>query len=200
MTVPFTYPARPHARRHGPTGYADYTSYRPWLRDEFAFRCVYCLRREAWGRVFGEFAIDHFLPVKFRPDRATDYTNLLYACGPCNLKKGERFVADPLTHLLSDRLQVADDGRVTGLSRECRQIVEVMQLGSPELVEFRAMWIDILRLATAANPLLYRRILGFPDDLPDLVTLQPPGGNTLPQGVEESFLRQRERGELPDIY
>jgi hypothetical protein len=28
----FTYPADPHLRRHGPTGYADYESYRPWLR------------------------------------------------------------------------------------------------------------------------------------------------------------------------
>jgi hypothetical protein len=33
----FTYPAEPHRRRHGPQGYADAASYRPWLRDEFAF-------------------------------------------------------------------------------------------------------------------------------------------------------------------
>ncbi len=37
---PFIYPARPHTRRHGPQGYAGYASYRPWLRDEFSFRCV----------------------------------------------------------------------------------------------------------------------------------------------------------------
>ena len=46
----FRYPAVPHARRHGPRGYADAESYRPWLRDEFTFRCVYCLFREQWGR------------------------------------------------------------------------------------------------------------------------------------------------------
>jgi len=56
--------------------------------------------------VFGQFAIDHFQPVKHRPARAKDYSNLLYVCGPCNLMKGERFVADPLTHLLSDQLLV----------------------------------------------------------------------------------------------
>jgi hypothetical protein len=78
VTAPFTYPDRPHGRRHGPVGYADYTSYRPWLRDEFAFRCVYCLRRETMGQHFGEFAVDHFLPVKHRPDLTTVYTNLLY--------------------------------------------------------------------------------------------------------------------------
>jgi hypothetical protein len=37
MTAPFTYPATPEGRRRGPGGYADYESYRPWLRDEFAF-------------------------------------------------------------------------------------------------------------------------------------------------------------------
>ncbi len=47
MTTPFRYPDGPHQRRHGPRGYASYESYRPWLRDEFAFRCVYCLTREA---------------------------------------------------------------------------------------------------------------------------------------------------------
>ena len=45
----FTYPVEPHLRRHGPQGYADVVSDRPWLRDEFAFRCVYCLLREQWG-------------------------------------------------------------------------------------------------------------------------------------------------------
>ena len=123
MTAPFVYPAVPHVRRHGPRGYAEFASYRPFLRDDFAVRCVYCLRREAWGRVFGEFAIDHFVPVKYRPDRASDYTNLLYVCGPCNLKKGQRFIADPLAHLLSDRLLVRSNGTVEARTRECRQIV-----------------------------------------------------------------------------
>ena len=46
MNSPFEYPSSPHRRRHGPLGYADYASFRPWLRDEFSFRCVYCLLRE----------------------------------------------------------------------------------------------------------------------------------------------------------
>jgi hypothetical protein len=57
--TPFTYPAVPHIRRHGPQGYAHYSSYRPWLRDEFRFRCVYRLLREQWGRVAGIFDLDH---------------------------------------------------------------------------------------------------------------------------------------------
>jgi hypothetical protein len=56
----FDYPPGPHVRRHGPRGYADLESFRPWLRDEFDFRCVYCLLREQWGRTRGTFELDYF--------------------------------------------------------------------------------------------------------------------------------------------
>ena len=48
MSSPFTYPVTPHVRRHGPSGYANHAEFRQWLRDEFAFSCVYCLLREVW--------------------------------------------------------------------------------------------------------------------------------------------------------
>ena len=35
----FEYPSELHVRRHGPRGYRDYRSYKPWLRDEFDFCC-----------------------------------------------------------------------------------------------------------------------------------------------------------------
>ena len=34
------YPTNGHERLHGPSGYVDYKSFKPWLRDEFRFRCV----------------------------------------------------------------------------------------------------------------------------------------------------------------
>jgi hypothetical protein len=43
-------------------------SYRPWLRDEFTFRCVYCLLRKQWGRVTGEFDVEHFRPLANSPE------------------------------------------------------------------------------------------------------------------------------------
>jgi hypothetical protein len=73
----FTYPADPHVRRHGPQGYASIGSYRPWLRDEFSFRCVYCLLREQWSLLPGMFDIDHFRPVVHHADLALTYDNLL---------------------------------------------------------------------------------------------------------------------------
>ena len=63
---PFVYPAQPHRRRHGPRGYAGYESYRDWLRDEFSFRCVYCLNHEQWVIAKGAFAIDHFETKLFK--------------------------------------------------------------------------------------------------------------------------------------
>ena len=90
MMFPFEYPSEPHQRRHGPKGYADAASYSPWLRDEFSFRCVYCLKRETWTIRKGEFVVENtgkidsfpfllfpvaakqFRPAKIGPSRSTD--------------------------------------------------------------------------------------------------------------------------------
>ena len=74
----FTYPAEPHVRRHGPQRYADAASYRPWLRDEFAFRCVYCLRRERWEASGHEaFGVDHLIPRSVHSAGICDYDNMV---------------------------------------------------------------------------------------------------------------------------
>src|SRR5262245_20836359 len=91
-TLAFRYRSQPFVRRHGPRGYSDYRSFRPWLRDEFSFRCVYCLIREQWGRVTGEFELDHFIPQALNPDYAFEYDNLFYACRVCNSRKGKRLL------------------------------------------------------------------------------------------------------------
>ena len=118
MTIPFDYPSAMSVRRHGPAGYAHYTGYRPWLRDEFFFRCVYCLLREQWGRVRGMFEIDHFLPVANRLDLAAEYDNLLYACSTCNLAKRGLAIPDPLTVLSSTNVQVSEDGNLHTLNAD----------------------------------------------------------------------------------
>ena len=53
----FDYPDQRNEQRHGPSGYASYEPCRPWLRDEFDFRCVYCLKRETWGQVTGDVLV-----------------------------------------------------------------------------------------------------------------------------------------------
>src|SRR5947209_15212441 len=61
--IPFDYPDVATDRKHGPAGYNDYQAYKPWLRDEFKFRCVYCLVRERWfPSGAASFGVDHFIP------------------------------------------------------------------------------------------------------------------------------------------
>jgi len=200
MTASFIYPPVAHVRRHGPGGYADYASYRPWLRDEFSFRCVYCLLREQWGRVRGVYDIDHFLAVVIDAAAALDYENLLYACATCNAVKGKRRLPNPLTVLTSANVYVSEDGVLHARSAEAARLVERLGLNSDQSVEFRLLWIGIVALAAKRNPELYRRLMGFPKDLPDLHKLKPPGGNSRPEGVAASFCSRKQRGELPDTY
>ena len=200
MTPPFSYPAAPHERRHGPRGYADYSRFRPWLRDEFSFRCVYCLRRERWDPARGTFNVDHFLPVAHHPARFTDYFNLLYACATCNFAKGARRLPDPLSVLTSSAVRVEPDGTIhADAGSEAAALIELLALDSEEFTKFRKLWIDIVTLAQK-EPELYQRVMGYPDDLPNLRRCRPPNGNTRPDGVEQSAYARRERGDLPHTY
>jgi hypothetical protein len=200
MTGPFVYPASPHQRRHGPRGYADYASYRPWLRDEFAFRCVYCLVREQWGQIPGAFDIDHFLAAAHHPELSTTYENLVYSCAGCNAAKGELTTPDPCRALVHPAVQVKVDGSITATTREGRRLIRLLGLDSPVYVEVRSLWLNVIALAARHDKALFRRLMGFPVDLPDLRLLRPPGGNQRPEGIEASHLCRRERGELPDVY
>lgn len=198
MTAPFVYPEAPLVRRHGPQGYADYASFRDWLRDEFAFRCVYCLHRERW--VPGGFHIDHFAPVALHPELTTRYDNLLFCCASCNLGKRDAVIPDPSQMLLHTTTAVQPDGTVVGGTREANAIIEHLGLNDPYYVEFRRVWVRIVQTIAASNPSVLPEILGFPANLPDLSRLRPQGGNLKPDGIEQSYFRLRERGELPDTY
>jgi HNH endonuclease len=198
--MPFNYPAEPHRRRHGPAGYFTLESFRPWLRDEFAYRCVYCLRREQWEPGRARFEIDHWASVRDTPELARVYDNLLYTCDVCNSVKGARNLPDPCTALLAENLNLDVDGRITGHTDDARWIIRILGLDDAEFVAFRARWIKIVALAKVHDPDLYRQLLGYPDDLPNLSLLRPPGGNTRPEGIVASCHEQRARGELPATY
>jgi hypothetical protein len=66
-------------RRIPPRRYADYTSYRPLLRQDFKFRCAYCLRHEFFLGGEPGCCIDHHRPVDGphgRPDLIVEYETL----------------------------------------------------------------------------------------------------------------------------
>jgi hypothetical protein len=193
--TPFDYPVSPHVRRHGPRGYKRPESFRPWLRDEFGFRCVYCLDRETWHVSTGHWAVEHFLPVVQYPQHELSYDNLQYVCISCNLTKGKRLVPDPLVALLRDTVVCDDTGQIAGRTPAAVKLIEMMQLDSEECRSFRRRWFRVLRLLPKRDLDLYQELLGWPANLPDLSLLRPPQGNTR-EGVHLSYYARRERGEL----
>jgi len=195
----FDYPSSRTTRRHGPAGYLTSEAYRPWLRDEFTFRCVYCLKRETWGQVTGDFELDHFHPQSIAPHLALDYFNLVYACRRCNSVKSDQSVANPLTHLSSERIAVAIDGELVTEDAESQRLILQLDLNSPKLKEWRVMWMRIVALAAEQDLALYSQLTGFPSDLPNVARLRPPN-NSRPEGADESWFAKRESGELPDVY
>ena len=189
LPEPFAFPAVPHARRHGPRGYRDYRDYKPWLRDEFAFRCAYCLQRESfYPDGSASFSVEHLVPVALRPDLTLVYENLFYACVRCNsFKRDEPLPLDPTRDAMADHLKVEKSGRVSFLSPTGRGFVRLLGLNRPTAMAGRRAR-HLLIEAARANPddpsirELLSHTFGYPADLPDLSVLRPPRRQLPPRG------------------
>jgi hypothetical protein len=204
---PFAYPRDPQVRRHGPAGYENYGDYKPWLRDEFTFRCVYCLERETWyPNRAASFSADHFVPVVLDPDRERDYSNLVYACTRCNsVKQALIALLDPTVVALGDHVRVVASGAIEALTPQGQQLIDLFHLDKPPAVEVREEYLLLLRAKKEQpdNPTihaLFLRKFGYPTDLPDLRKLRPPGGNAKKGSEDNCHHARRERGELPEYY
>lgn len=198
---PFAYPMRPHVRRHGPQGYSKHGEYRNWLRDEFAFRCVYCLRRETWATMPRDFEIDHILPMSRRKDLRLDYDNLCYACAECNGTKLAQIIPNPDSVAYGECLAVdangmihAKDGSLKGL-----EIIEALDLNAEKYIAMRR---KILATISESKPgtLTMKWCLGYPNELPDLSKEREPKPNKRPHGIHESHFARKQRDELPEYY
>jgi hypothetical protein len=197
--VIFDYPHPQETRRHGPANYAACDSYRPWLRDEFDFRCVYCLKRETWGQVTSEFELDHFEPQSLNPKLRLDYLNLVYACRRCNAVKLDQSVADPFLLLRRTFVTTLPDGSLRPEDGDTQRLIRQLDLNSPRLKSWRVMWMRIVALARERDKGLYSRLVGLPEDLPNLSKMRPPL-NTRKEGLEHSWFARRQRGDLPAEY
>ena len=199
MAGPYEYPKTPHVRRHGPDGYTDYRRFRPWLRDEFWFRCVLCLHRERWPTT-SEFEVDHLIPVSERPDLECCYGNLLYVCRRCNNLKTDCRIPDPCVVAYGNCLRVHTDGSIEALNRDGHMLIRILRLDRPDRVQQRRKILDIIFGAeNLEDKTRLREWLGFPDGLEDLGRLKP-ARNGRPEGIRESAFARRECGTLPDLY
>jgi hypothetical protein len=202
----FEYPPGPPSRRHGPRGYLDYQSYKPWLRDEFTFRCVYCLWREAWeGDGHHAFGVDHVQPQSDGPVVDLAYEDLVYACNTCNSTRRDVPLPVNLRQETPGRhLRMLTDGTIEARTAAGQELIELCRLNRPLLVAARHRILTLITvLQPSQNPEAHRvlrELFGFPPNLPNLAVLRPPGGNTRPDGIVQSYSAQRSRGELPEIY
>jgi hypothetical protein len=199
---PFAYPTGIHVRRHGPAGWRDYSRYRSWLRDEFCFRCVYCLNRERWMDTRRGYQIDHFVPQKLRPELKAGYDNLLYLCAACNNLKGASLLPDPCATALAECLRFHDDGSVEPIAADAataERLIEVLELDHPELIEYRRSKIGAIKSHSIHNGQLYLQEMGLPTNLPDLA-IDPPPRNSRPAGVGQSWFALKCAGSPVLVY
>lgn len=200
---PFSYPLAPHVRRHGPGGWADYRRYRPWLRDEFMFRCVYCLEREVWRDMRTAMHIDHFEAQVIRPDLNSEYSNLLYLCPACNSLKRSLSLTDPCEIAIGSCLRVLSDGRIEAINddEQGTLLIEILALDDPLAIRRRRIIIETVLSLAETNWPLFVEWMRFPSDLPDLTERRNiPPKNSKPEGVGDSYAERYRRGELPEFY
>ena len=206
---PFAYPIVPHTPSHGPAGYADAASYKPWLRDDFAFRCAYCLMRERWDPSpsgHAGFGVDHVQARAVAGELVADYANLVYACNMCNSMKGTApLPLQPRSAAFGLHVRVGPDGAIEALTEPGQAFLELFGLDSPGRDSLRFDKLVILR-SKQTHPddadidHIFRRAFGYPDDLPDLSVLRPPGGNAVAGSEERSHFARWSRGELEAVY
>lgn len=147
----FSYQKTRHQRTQTPKEYASYKTYKPYLRKEFAARCVYCRMPDSLKGA-DQFGADHYRPQKIFPQLASHYGNLFYCCNRCNSRKGEywpangdvdpKFIPNPCDHLMWDHLRYRQ-AEVEARTPAGLFSLDLLDLNDPELIAYRA---DVLHL------------------------------------------------------
>jgi hypothetical protein len=172
---PFAYPTSAHKRRHRPPQFSRYQQYKPWLRDEFVFTCVYCLSRETWSRNSNFYGVEHFKAKSSFKAGIVDYDNLLYACNECNRIKGAKTLPADLHPEMAgwgNDLQIQDDGSIVGLNKRGVAIIKWFELDSAELTLWRFKHLDLYKEAMKRARTQHvaqtrlKHYFGFPQDMP----------------------------------
>src|SRR5205823_732872 len=132
------------------------------------------------------------------------YPNLVYACNTCNSAKRERILIDPCEVAFADHLRIDEEGEITGLTVEGWRVINILGLDLRLPTNERKTKLSILALYRRYPDdeqvrALYLDAFGFPEDLPDL-SVHSRAENTKPEGVLQSYYRQRETGTLPPTY
>ena len=178
---PFDYPLQRHRRRHTPRMQTDYRRYKPCLRDEFRFTCVYCLMREPWLGAHFYFGVEHYRAKSKGGRSRHHYSNLLYACNQCNNAKGETSFAPELhpdEFPYGRVIRLAEDGSLETSSPAHKKFILDLNLNREGLRLYRAELQEVWELAEElaargeerAATILMKRFR-WPHDMPTLEEL-----------------------------
>lgn len=153
------------------------------------------------------FSVDHVISQSEDPaGRLTcDYRNLLYACTRCNSARQNVGTLDPTVVPMAEHLNVEPDGTIVGLTLDGSFLIELLYLNAGPAVAERRRVVRILRRALAspddeAAQSDFREAFGYPERLPDLRALRPPGGNRFAANAEDCFFARRASGRLGETY
>ena len=149
--------------RSKPSESKGYRAYKPQLREDFRKRCGYCDGPDAYVGGQGGSHIDHFAPRSKFPDLENSYANLVYACPFCNRAKSNKWVGDdpavpndgesgfvdPCSTELDQHLGRSTGGKILGLTRLGRYLVDNLSL---RLARHQFMW-QLGRMGTLADEL-----------------------------------------------
>ncbi|WP_320198276.1 HNH endonuclease [Agrobacterium sp. rho-13.3] len=129
---------------------AKYKDYRDDLRKDFNGNCGYC--DDSDERLDKSlFHIDHFAPKSKFSALETTYSNLVYACRFCNIRKsghwigdvatvhhdGEKGFVDPCDAVYDEHLSRGPDGRISGVTILGKYIARRLNLG---LLRHEMLW------------------------------------------------------------
>ena len=136
-------------RRKPYPSYTDYTKYKPHLRRDFAYSCVYCTIHENEWIGLRHFTVEHLKPQSKFPHLICEYENLLYACNLCNSFKHNDWPSDdpltdgigylnPCVHDYEDHFTCDDTSAIVrGVTPAARYMVERLHLNRRHLVDLR---------------------------------------------------------------
>ena len=103
--------------------YARYTSFKPYIREDFNKRCGYCDDLDIYHGGVRGYQIDHFKPhsiLKFSHLKEV-YVNLVYSCPFCNRAKSDKWedvdgFIDPCTEEYDTHLERNKKGQIISKS------------------------------------------------------------------------------------
>lgn len=203
---PFAHPSSlAGARLHGPSGYSDYQPYKDWLRDEFSFRCIYCLTRERWERdPRSAFGVDHIVPRSVDSSLVARYDNLVYSCNTCNSARQDSLLPIDLnTDQIGGHVRLNAMGVYAAVTPQGESLIDLLNLNLQPLVQARRRVLFAYKRVIGAAPGVQDvdfDLFNYPLDLPDLGSLRPPNGNSRPSGIIACAFNRRAIGALPEFY